>query len=462
MTSQKRITIGARLCGFDSGWEATTKFFLFPEIRDVLASGDATNAAWILTITGVVSSSLLLQGGRLGEKYGYQNLYKWGILFFAFTNLCCALSPNLWFLIAFRGLTAVSLAIISPLAAAILVAKATPGSENMALARVGVFVGASGVVGPIVITLLISSFSWRFGYFSQIPIALLAAFLSWKNADVPGRNTQRKINFIDSTLAVFAVGFLVFSLSKADEWGWLSINFLGTIILSLFLTYIFLQRSKISNDPQIPLPLFKRRKYRFTSFLAFTIASVFFSHWLVLLLYLTDIWNFGLIKASILLTVMPGMVVLTSIPTGRVADKYGHFPIILCGITVYTLGFLQFWIFAGEKESLLCHLITVTCAGFGMGTIWQLLSVSASQNIQPDRIGSALAFVNSIQRVGSAFGIALAATLTFSESGQPTVALYQRGVGFIVVVSIISLVLTFGLRDNKNKSVRPTHLDQNF
>lgn len=149
---------------------------------------------------------------------------------------------------------------------------------------------------------------------------------------------------------------------------------------------------------------------------------------------------------------MPGMVVLTSIPTGRAADKYGHFPVILCGITVYTLGFLQFWIFADENESLLCLLITVACAGFGMGTIWQLLSVSASQNVQPDRIGSALAFVNSIQRVGSSFGIALAATLTFSESGQPTVALYKRGVGFIVVVSIISLFLTFGLRENKNKS----------
>ena len=432
-------------------------FFLFPEIRDVLASGDATDAAWILTITGVISSSLLLQGGRLGEKYGYQNLYKWGILFFAFTNLLCALSPNLWFLIAFRGLTAVSLAIISPLAAAILVAKSTSDSENMALARVGIFVGVSGVAGPIVITLLIDSFSWRFGYFSQIPIALLAAFLSWKDAEVPGRNTQRKIDFLDSALAVFAVAFLVFSLSKADEWGWLSINFLGTLVLSLSLTYVFLQRSKVSNAPQIPLPLFKRRKYRFTSFLAFTIACIFFSHWLVLLLYLTDIWNFGLIKASVILTVMPGMVVLTSIPTGRMADKYGHFPVILTGITVYTLGFLQFWIFADEKESILCLLITVTCAGFGMGTIWQLLSVSASQNVQPDRIGSALAFVNSIQRVGSAFGIALAATLTFSESGQPTVALYQRGIAFIVIVALISMLLTFGLRDNKDRAVKPVN-----
>ena len=432
-------------------------FFLFPEIRDVLASGDATDAAWILTITGVISSSLLLQGGRLGEKYGYQNLYKWGILFFAFTNLLCALSPNLWFLIAFRGLTAVSLAIISPLAAAILVAKSTSDSENMALARVGIFVGVSGVAGPIVITLLIDSFSWRFGYFSQIPIALLAAFLSWKDAEVPGRNTQRKIDFLDSALAVFAVAFLVFSLSKADEWGWLSINFLGTLVLSLSLTYVFLQRSKVSNDPQIPLPLFKRRKYRFTSFLAFTIACIFFSHWLVLLLYLTDIWNFGLIKASVILTVMPGMVVLTSIPTGRMADKYGHFPVILTGTTVYTLGFLQFWIFADEKESILCLLITVTCAGFGMGTIWQLLSVSASQNVQPDRIGSALAFVNSIQRVGSAFGIALAATLTFSESGQPTVALYQRGIAFIVIVALISMLLTFGLRDNKDRAVKPVN-----
>jgi|TARA_X000001036_G_scaffold105814_1_gene98901 MFS family permease len=457
LKTNRRITIGASLCGFVSGWEATTMFFLFPEIRDVLASGDATDAAWILTITGVISSSLLLQGGRLGEKYGYQNLYKWGILFFAFTNLLCALSPNLWFLIAFRGLTAVSLAIISPLAAAILVAKSTSDSENMALARVGIFVGVSGVAGPIVITLLIDSFSWRFGYFSQIPIALLAAFLSWKDAEVPGRNTQRKIDFLDSALAVFAVAFLVFSLSKADEWGWLSINFLGTLVLSLSLTYVFLQRSKVSNDPQIPLPLFKRRKYRFTSFLAFTIACIFFSHWLVLLLYLTDIWNFGLIKASVILTVMPGMVVLTSIPTGRMADKYGHFPVILTGITVYTLGFLQFWIFADEKESILCLLITVTCAGFGMGTIWQLLSVSASQNVQPDRIGSALAFVNSIQRVGSAFGIALAATLTFSESGQPTVALYQRGIAFIVIVALISMLLTFGLRDNKDRAVKPVN-----
>ncbi|MBL90109.1 MAG: hypothetical protein CL517_07510, partial [Actinobacteria bacterium] len=55
--------------------------------------------------------------------------------------------------------------------------------------------------------------------------------------------------------------------------------------------------------------------------------------------------------------------------------------------------------------------------------------------------------------VGSAFGIALAATLTFSGSGQPTVALYQRGVGFIVVTSLVSLLLTFGLRgDNERES----------
>ena len=454
MASQRRITIGASLCGFVSGWEATTMFFLFPEIRDVLASGDSTDAAWILTITGVVSSALLLQGGRLEEKYGYQNLYKWGILFFAFSNLCCALSPNLWFLIAFRGLTAVSLAIISPLAAAILVAKASPGSENMALARVGVFVGASGVAGPIVITLLISSFSWRFGYFSQIPIALLAAFLSWEDAQVPGRNTKRRIDLIDSLLAIFAVGLLVFALSKADEWGWLSVNFLGTLLLSLFSTCMFLQRSKISTDPQIPLPLFKRRRYIVTSFLAFTISSTFFAHWLVLLLYLTDIWGFELIKASIFLTVMPGMVSITSIPTGRMADKYGHFPVILCGIIVYTLGFLQFWIFADEKESITCLLITVVCAGFGMGTIWQLLSVSASLDVRPDRIGSALAFVNSVQRVGSAFGIALAATLTFSKSGYATVGIYQRGVGFIVIFSFISMILTFGLKQNKEKAVQ--------
>ena len=310
-------------------------FFLFPEIRDVLASGDSTDAAWILTITGVVSSSLLLQGGRLGEKYGYQNLYKWGILFFAFTSLCCALSPNLWVLILFRGLTAVSLAVISPLAAAILVAKADSGSENMALARVGVFVGISGVTGPIVITLLIDSFSWRFGYFSQIPFAVLAALLSWRDAEIPGRNKKREIDFVDSTLAALSVGFLVFALSKADEWGWLSMNFSGTVALSLLLAFMVLRRSKMSNDPQIPLSLFKRRKYRFTSFLSFTIASTFFSHWLVLLLFLTDIWDFGLIKASVLLTVMPGMVTVTSIPTGRMADKYG--PVSYTHLTLPTI-----------------------------------------------------------------------------------------------------------------------------
>jgi len=128
--------------------------------------------------------------------------------------------------------------------------------------------------------------------------------------------------------------------------------------------------------------------------------------------------------------------------------------VIFCGVFIYTLGFLQFWIFADEKESLISLLLTVSCAGFGMGTIWQLLSVSASQNVQPDRIGSALAFVNSIQRVGSAFGIALAATLTFSGSDQPTAALYQRGVGFIVITSLVSLLLTFGLIDKVKNSVQ--------
>ena len=450
LDKNKRIILGSRVGGFVLSWEASSSFFFFPEIRDSLGGGNAIATSWILTITGVVTAALLLQAGRLGEKIGYQSLYRSGILLFATGTILSALSPNLSALILARAITAVGLAVMAPAGTSIITSLAPSGKEGFAIARLNFIIGMSGVLGPIVTTLLINNFSWRYGYLSSLPFTLLALFITWKDAEVPGLNKQRKIAPVDSFLCALAIGLLVFALSKSDEWGWVSAYFLTGSGLALFLAFFLIRKSQLSEDPQIPLFLFKKRIYRFSAILAFVIAIPMFSGWIVLLLFMTDIWNFGIVKAGLFLTVMPATMLIFVLPGNRTANKFGYFPVIFFGGIIYSLCFFQFWYFAGEKESVFHLLIAVFGAGFGMALIWNSATSAASLNLESDRMGSALGLIKSLERIGSALGIALTTALITNVGSEPTATLYKRGILVIIIGSFTSALLAFGFIKKKS------------
>ena len=440
-----RLALAATMAGFLLSWEATASVFMFPEIRESLAGGDVVQASWVLTITGVISSALLLLSGRLGERVGYGTLYQVGLLLFCGTSLLSGAAPNLLVLIVFRSLAAASIAVIAPSSIAIIAATAPADAQARAIARYVLWAGIASFTAPITMTLLVSTLSWRYGYFVQAPFVLVVVLMSRTSVEVPGRNRSRQIPIVDAVMSAVAVGFIVLALSNSNEWGWRSASFLGSSGTAVILLIAVLRRSSVQ-DPFIPLDLFRTRRYRFVTVIALIMSIAFFAQWLVMLLYLTEVWTFSLVEAGLLLSTTAGVMVVVAVPAGRIVDRVGHFPVIVCGMFIYTIGFGQFWLLAGDGRSNVLLFIALVGAGIGTGTVWPTIKSAAVFGVPADRLGSAAAMVNATQRIGGAFGIALPAALVANEVGATTSTQYLRAISIMPIVGLVTFVLSFGLR----------------
>ena len=96
------LVFAALLAGFIGGWDASSSFFIFPDIKETIANGDAANASWVLSTPNIVGAALLLQSGRLTDKYGPERLYRFGVIFYTFGVLLCTVAPTLWTLVGAR------------------------------------------------------------------------------------------------------------------------------------------------------------------------------------------------------------------------------------------------------------------------------------------------------------------------------------------------------------------------
>lgn len=449
------------LSGFLAAWDATSSFFLFPEVRDSLAGGDTVQASWILTITGVVGSALLLLSGRLGERFGYKTLYQTGLLMFATTSLLSGLAPNLWSLVVCRGLAAASVAVIAPSSLSIIAATARPGTEARAVALFGFCTGIAGIAGPITMTVLVSTASWRYGYLILVPLAIAVAAISRTSAEAPGRNERRQIPIADAAVSALAIGLVVLALSNSDKWGWMSAKFLSSSGIGVILLIMVTRRSSTVPDPFVPLDLFRHRRYRYANSVSLVMNIAFYVQWLAMLLYLTEVWGLGLIESGLLMSLPAAVMALVAVPAGRIVGRVGHFPVILGGAVVYTAGFGQFWLVAGDNRSNLILLVALGGAGVGMGTVYPTTMSAAVFGMRTDRLGSGSAVVNATNRVGGAFGVALLAALVANETGTTTSSQHLQAVSIMPIVGLVVIALSFGLRGQSGPSSSSTPMQCN-
>ena len=133
----------------------------------------------------------------------------------------------------------------------------------------------------------------------------------------------------------------------------------------------------------------------------------FYAHWMSVLLFMTEIWDYGIVKAGLILTIMPGSMSLFSISFGRISDNYGFRWVIIPGILVYSLLFLFLWLWIGPNESMTFLIPALVGSGIGMATVWPTLTAIGASGTEESLLGSATSVIHTIQRVGGALGIAI-------------------------------------------------------
>ncbi len=417
---------------------------------------DVATVEWVVTTYLLVVSGLLLSVGRLGDLRGNKVAYIWGFVIFVIGSALCGSAPTPVFLIAARGLQAVGAAMLFANSPAILTKNFPASQRGQALGLQGAMTYLGLTTGPFLGGWLADTFGWHSVFYINIPIGLIAIWLSVSviPRDIPTGQTEK---FDLAGAFTFMVGLvaLLFALNQGHNLGWTSPLILGLFIASLLTLGLFTWIEMRVPAPMLDLSLFKRRVFSMS-----TVSPVLNYICVYSVLFLTPFYliqgrGLSASQAGLILTSQPIIMALTAPFSGRLSDKVGSRIPTTLGMLILAIGL---FIVSRLTLELPVWLVVLGLAIGGLGTgLFVAPNNSALMGDAPrNRQGIAAGVLALARNVGMVLGIGLTGAIftTYLSRGNPgdaatLVHAFNAGLLFASGVALLAAVASFARGDDR-------------
>jgi EmrB/QacA subfamily drug resistance transporter len=361
---------------------------------------------WVIDIYALALAALLLGIGAFSDKVGRRPVYVAGLAVFALSSLSCGLAPSTTVLIASRGVQGVGAAAMFATTIALLSTSYEGRDRGLAFGVWGAINGAAAAAGPILGGLLTEGLSWRWIFFVNLPISVVAIALA---VYALSRDEPRRASRIDLPgMVAFSVsaGAATYGLTRASEVGWGSPQTIVTLVGAALALGVFVAIEARSSHPLVDLALLRRAAFSAVMVAAFIFPLAAFSYLAYLSLWLQSVRLMSPIQAGAAFLPMSLAALFTSLTVGR----YLHAPAarrwaIAGGMTLVGVGaLLQADLSAGSDwKSVFIGLLV---AGIGVGLVSPTLASAALGAVPQQLGGMASGALNTMRQLGYALGIA--------------------------------------------------------
>ena len=221
--------------------------------------GGINHLSWVVTAYLLASTASMPLWGKISDLYGRKRIYQTAIVLFLIASMLCGLAQSLWQLIAFRGLQGIGGGGLMSLTFTIVGDIVPPRERGRYTGYLtGTFALAS-VLGPLIGGVLTDHFSWRWVFYVNIPIGIVALFVTGVVLRLPFRRAEHRLDFTGSGLLVLSVVALLLATVWASvEFGWGSPVTVGLYALSIAAAAVFIWWERRVAEPVIPLRMFIR------------------------------------------------------------------------------------------------------------------------------------------------------------------------------------------------------------
>ncbi len=404
-TSQRLIVVAVSLASLIGAIDTSIVNIAQPAIIKSLdisvGMGSLVIIAYMLTIAG-----LILIMGKLGDRYGFRNFFIGGLALFGIASFLCGIAPGIHLLIGARILQGVGAAMFSAIGPAIITSYLPSSIRGRSL---GYLISLSAVgfaLGPGIGGFITDYAGWRWIFFLNLPIVLLAIILGWycvprpQKKELPERsNFTGALTFIISLLLLLS-GFSLLQVPGTPD----------SILLMLFtagitaaIVFIILERK--NRDPLISQELLHNRNFLYGILTSLIITMLFSGVTYLMPLYLVNSRHLDHSTAGLIMTMPALLSILVAPLAGSLADRHGSIGISAIATGLAAAGFLVFFTF--NPMTLLVIIVAgmvvtrVSTAAF-FGPNARLIMGHCS----PDSVGNGSGVMMTARHVGMVMGIA--------------------------------------------------------
>lgn len=394
---------------------------------------------WVITTYLLIVSGLLLSFGRLGDLRGHKAVYVLGFMIFTVASPLCGVSPNALALIAARALQALGAAMLFANSPAILTKNFPAAQRGQALGLQSMMTYLGLTVGPSLGGWLTLQFGWRAAFFINLPIGLLALWLSiyFIPRDAPADQPEP---FDWAGAATFMIGLVVLmlALNQGHAWGWTSPIILTMLFVALLIAALFVLIEQRMASPMLDLSLFRQRL--FSAAVASAVANYICMYSVLFLMpfYLIQARGFDPAQAGVLLTAQPVLMALSAPLSGTLSDKIGSRLLGTLGMMILALGafFLSRLDLASSQIDI---VIALAILGLGTG-MFTAPNSSALMGAAPrHRQGIAASVLATARNGGMVLGVGLAGAIFATVQAQFGGTIFDAISAGLLAAAIVTL-----------------------
>jgi DHA2 family multidrug resistance protein len=385
-----------------------------PYIQGNLAANQ-DEVEWVLTSYIVAAAIMTPPTGYLAERFGLKRLFMTSIVGFTLGSMLCGMATSIDQIVVFRLIQGAFGAALVPLSQSVLMDTYPPERQGTAMSYWGMAIMIGPIIGPVLGGWLTENYSWRWDFYINVPIGILAFVGMWFFLTETKKNLAKLDWFGFAALSV-AIGALQILLDRGEELDWLgSFEILIEGVISAGAFWLFLVHTFTTRKPFVDPGLFRDRNFAAGMLFVFIIGVTYFAPLALLPLYLQDLMGYPILTAGFALAPRGVGTLIAMMVVGRLVGRLDTRLLLAIGLGL--CGWAM-WDMSGWTPDVSEWTVGINgiIQGAGMGFLFVPLSVTTLATLRPERRTEGAGFYNLSRNIGQSMGTSVVSALLVSNT----------------------------------------------
>ncbi len=380
------------------------------------------NIQWVVTGYLLSLAAVIPVAGWAARRFGAKRIYLTSLVLFTAGSVLCGIATTATELILFRVLQGIGGGLILPIGQLIMASAAGPKRMGRVMSVIAVPAMLAPIFGPALGGLILDNASWRWIFFVNLPIGVLAFVTAARGLPDPERAPAGRLDVAGLLLLATGMPAITYGLAEVGTTGgFSSVKVIAPILAGIGLVVAFVWHALRAPNPLLDVRLYRKPTFAAASITTFCLGAALFGAMILMPLYYQQVRGESVLLTGLLVGPQGLGAALVLPLSGKLTDRVGGGPLALIGVIITCVATIPFGLI-GPQSSIVWLSASLFVRGIGIGFAFVPAMSAAFAALRPEELADATPQMNVLQRVGGSIGTAVLAVVlqrSLSSAGHP-------------------------------------------